>query len=337
MNWLAIDVGGANLKVSDGGEYAWARHFALWKHPHELADRVRSALVQAPEWDALAVTMTGELADCFASKSEGVRFILRAVTEAAGGRDVRVYLVDGRMVAPSAAFAEPLLAAAANWHALAVFAGRYARSGAAILLDIGSTTCDIVPLVDGRPAARGRNDTARLLAGELVYTGVERTPVCAVIDRAPYRGHRCPIVPELFATTRDAYIVLGELEEEPDDCDTADGRPAVRAACCDRLARMICADSTSFDARDAAAMACAIADAQAARIETALSQVISRMPAPPGAVILSGHGDFLGRRALAEAGLDVAMLSLAERLGPAAARVATAHALAVLAREGSEV
>ena len=44
---------------------------------------------------AHAVTMTGELADCFACRTEGVRFILDAVERAVGGRcEVRVLLVE---------------------------------------------------------------------------------------------------------------------------------------------------------------------------------------------------------------------------------------------------
>jgi len=336
MNWLAIDIGGANLKISDGMDLAVSRPFAWWKEPEGLAEQLRTLIAELPAADRLGVTMTGELADCFSSKAEGVRFILGAVIEAADGREIVVYLTDGQTVAPEAAMSNPMLAAASNWHALAAFAGRYARQGASILLDIGSTTCDIIPLVDGRPMASGRNDTERLLTGELVYTGVERTPVCAVTARVPYRNRMCPVAQELFATTRDAYVVLGHLPEQPEDCETADGRPATISASCVRLGRMICADCEQFQHADATTMARSVADAQTATIETAFTQVVSQMPAEPLAVIVSGHGNFLASKVMSQTGLGERVFSLSDHLGPAISRAATAYALAVLLREASE-
>ena len=79
MNWLALDIGGANLKVADGRGYAVSYPFALWKNHRQLEQRVRHAIENAPVASRLAVTMTGELADCFRSKEEGVLFILDAI------------------------------------------------------------------------------------------------------------------------------------------------------------------------------------------------------------------------------------------------------------------
>lgn len=336
VNWLGVDIGGANLKVSDGDRYARSVSFALWMEPEGLVGQLRRLIGESAECDGLSVTMTGELADCFSSKAEGVRFILNALVEAAEGREARVYLTDGPMVTPDVAMNKTELAAASNWHALARFVGRYASGATALLMDIGSTTCDLIPLVEGRPSARGRNDTERLLAGELVYTGVERTPLCAVASQVPYRGQQCPVAAELLATMRDVYIVLGELPERPDDTDTADGRPATVIASCARLGRMICADHEQFDMTDALALARSFADAQVPDVSAALEQVTAHMPSPPQTVIVSGHGEFLARRLLSDSGLSARVISVAERLGPDMSRVATAYALAVLAREASE-
>jgi hypothetical protein len=333
MGWLGIDIGGANLKISDGRDWAHWQAFALWKSPQDLPAALRRLLSRRESAEALAVTMTGELADCFAAKAEGVRAILHAVLAAAPDRVVRVYRTDGRLVPPPVALAEPQRVAASNWHVLAAYAGRFAPHGSALLIDLGSTTCDLVPLQDGRPAPTGFNDTDRLLAGELVYTGIERSPVCAVVHQLPYRGQWCPVAQELFATTRDVYLLLGDLPEDPDNRETADGRPATRSDACRRLARLVCADDTQFGAEDAWHVARRVAAAQAACIGRALDQVLSRLPAPPATIVLSGHGDFLLRRVLAESGWSGQILSLAQQLNPAVSRAATAYALAVLARE----
>src|SRR5207302_4679388 len=108
--------------------------------------------------------------------------------------------------------------------------------------DIGSTTTDLVPLRDGKPIPSGRSDPERLRHRELVYTGIRRTPVCALLGSGG--------AAEWFATTLDVYLILGELAEHRGDCDTADGRPATRDGAHARLARMLCADrETSTEAQ----------------------------------------------------------------------------------------
>jgi (4-(4-[2-(gamma-L-glutamylamino)ethyl]phenoxymethyl)furan-2-yl)methanamine synthase len=329
---LALDIGGANLKAADGRGWTAARPFPLWRRPRELPQALADLLAAAPPADAIAVTMTGELADCFATKAEGVETIVSAAVQSAAGRRVLVYRVDGAFASPEMAIAEPLMAAASNWHALARFAGRFAPEGASLLIDIGSTTCDLVPLRTGRPVAMGRTDTERLLHGELVYTGVERSPICAVVGSAPWRGRRCPVAQELFATTWDAYLVLGDLPEEPDNIHTADGRPATRPAAHDRLARMICAERSSFSAADASAFAREVALAQLDQIIAAALRVTDRA-GWPRAIAVSGQGEFLARRVAERLAPRASMVALSELLGKDVSRCAPAHALAVLARE----
>src|SRR5262249_41215090 len=140
---------------------------------------------------------------------------------------------DGRFVDLAEARRAPLQVASANWLALAQFAGRFAAKGPALLIDVGSTTTDIVPLVNGRPVPKGRTDPERLRCSELTYLGVRRTPLCAI---------RGDLAAELFATTQDLFLILGWLPEEPANLNTPDGRPATRAAAHARLARMLCAD-----------------------------------------------------------------------------------------------
>jgi probable H4MPT-linked C1 transfer pathway protein len=333
MNWLALDIGGANIKVADGEGYARSHPFAMWRESSRLAQQVRAAISEAPPCDHLAVTMTGELADCFSSKEAGVQFILQAVSAGSDNRHTRVYRVDGRLVSPQVALTAPLLAAASNWHALARFSGRFAAQGPALLIDTGSTTCDVIPLLDGKPVSKGKTDTERLLADELVYTGVERSPVCAVASSVTYRGQACPLVHEVFATMRDVYLVLDQIADDPADLNTADGKPATRAAARTRLGRMIAADAQEFNHRDAVTIAREVAAAQTVRLAGAIGRVSGTLPAWPTTIILSGHGEFLSRAALATFKADVKSVSLTSELGATVSRCAPAHALAVIARE----
>jgi len=336
MPWLALDVGGANIKIADGKGYASSHPFALWKHPERLPHELRTAIAEGPACDHLAVTMTGELADCFATKQEGVCFILDAVEQASDGRHTRVYLTNGTLVTPQVARRRTVQAAASNWCALATFAARFVDDAPALVVDVGSTTADIIPLVDGRPVPAGLTDVDRLLNGELIYAGVERTPVCALVDTVPYRDRACPVARELFATTRDVYTLTGDVPEDPADDNTADGRPATKAAARRRLGRMICVDEAQFHHRDAATLARAVVDRQIELLNEGMDQVSQRLPAEPAVVVTAGQGEFITWHALRQRSRTARVVALSRELGPRISRCAPAHALAVLAREAIE-
>ena len=324
---LGLDIGGANLKAAHSAGAARSRPFALWKSPAALPNALRELLRVWPPYDLLAVTMTGELCDCFATKREGVRTILDAVSAAAGATPVRGWLTDGRLADLTTARAEPLLAAASNWLALATFAGRFAPRGPALLIDVGSTTTDIVPLLDGKPVPRGRTDTERLRRGELAYTGVVRTPLCAILGG---RG-----AAELFATTRDVYLMLGRLPEDPSDCDTADGRPATRACAEARVARMVCADLETSTADERCKLAKRVLLRQVTHVGECIRQVAGTLPRVPETIVLSGIGDFLAELALSHQKTvpPCRVVYLRRELGAEVSWSAPAYALAVLAAE----
>lgn len=277
-----------------------------------------------PRFDVMAVTMTGELCDCFETKREGVRFILDAVAALASTVPVRVWQTDGWLVELATAREQPLMAAAANWLALATFAGRFAPEGAGLVIDIGSTTTDIIPLWQGQPVPRGRTDLERLRARELLYCGVRRTPVCALLGREG--------AAEWFATMLDVYLLLDELPESPSDRGTADGRPATKPFAGARLARMLCADAESCSDADVLQVANRLRQRQVQWLHEAVERVSQSLPAPPRTVVLAGAGEFLARSVLSKHP-NATAVSLQEKLGPEISAAACAYALAVLAAE----
>jgi probable H4MPT-linked C1 transfer pathway protein len=326
-----MDIGGANVKLADGHGYAESQPFALWQRPDDLGRILRTLIDEAPTCDHIAVTMTGELADCFQNKTEGVQRILDAVEQAAEGRSTRVYLTSGVLESMSAARQRVEEVAAANWHAVARFSGRFAPSGPAILIDVGSTTCDLIPLSDGVPCAVGANDTERLLEGELIYSGVMRTPICGIVSHILWQGLPCSVAREWFATTRDVYILTRDLPEDSADTNTADGKSATIGAAQTRLARMVCADEMSL--AEAVVSAEAVAATQADQIAEGICRIVARMGQTPNTIIVSGDGEFLAKRALAAAQLNANVVSLKDQLGERISRCAPAHAVAVLAKE----
>jgi probable H4MPT-linked C1 transfer pathway protein len=332
---LGLDVGGANLKAAHSNGAARSQPFALWKDPAGLPDALRALIAAMPSADELAVTMTGELCDCFESKRQGVAAILDAVEAAAGATPIRVWTNEGLLVDVAEAYEQPLRVAAANWLALAEFAGGYVPDGPAVLLDVGSTTTDVIPLFDGMPTPAGLTDPERLASGELVYTGFRRTPVCALLDRT---GTGAGLAAEVFATTLDAYLILGMIREDPADRNTADGRPATRAAAHARMARMLCADQETSTGEQRRRLAESVLRAQSSKIQWALELALRAFGGPPQAAVVAGEGASLALHVLErmEWFRDCACIDLRRALGEEGTRAACAYAVAVLATKRQE-
>jgi probable H4MPT-linked C1 transfer pathway protein len=305
--WLALDIGGANLKACHGGGASRTSAFEVWRKPEELGRAMGELAKALPPFGRIALTMTAELCDCFATKAQGVNAVVDAVTQAFPGLPVAVWGIDGEFHEVGEIRTRPLLAAAANWLALATAAAGLVRHEKALLIDIGSTTTDLIPIDQGKVAALGRSDTQRLRTGELVYAGVRRTPVCALATELPFRGQPAGLAAELFATTLDVFLMLGEIDPDPDDRSTADGRPATIDCARDRLARMVGADREGFSEDDARALARSAEECLLSRLEACAYRVCVNTIGKPGVVVVSGAGEFLGRR--------LAGSVLGERLG----------------------
>ncbi|MEX2168695.1 MAG: hydantoinase/oxoprolinase family protein [Pirellulales bacterium] len=333
MDWLGLDVGGANLKIASFQGYARSVPFPLWQQPQELTTAIRELISSAPHADGVAVTMTGELADCFETKSHGVLHILEAVERAAAPNEILIYRVDGQFVSVDKACSEPLLAAASNWHALARCACRWIERFPAVLIDVGSTTTDIIPLLADGPNTSSVSDTQRLLSGELVYTGMNRTSVAAITPDLPFRGRQCSVAAEVFATATDVAVLLEISPEQPLNCDTADGRPLTKGNSRNRMARLLCADRTEFTYDDALQAARYVWGQQTSQIGRALKQVIDSTSIMLESVLVCGSGELLAEAAVKSAGISALPQRLSEIIGAELSTVAPAYAIAVLASQ----
>ncbi len=223
---IGIDVGGANLKIVD--ESGVHIHYCpLWKES-DLAEIISTYA----EKENAAVVMSGELADGFFNKTEGISFIVDSVRQTFP--DAVFYGTDAKFHTKAC----PELAAA-NWLASVDLLRRTYPNG--MMLDIGSTTADIVPF-SRFDHLIGMTDTIRLQEGYLVYTGMLRTPVATLADSAEIGGVVTPFSTEYFACSGDAHFVLGHIGVNEYSSATPDGKEVSREACLRRLARTVCAD-----------------------------------------------------------------------------------------------
>lgn len=327
---IALDIGGANIKAADGLGWTHSEPFAMWRDWQRLSGALTRLI--AGSTGRIVATMTGEIADCFPSRRAGVEHIVAALSTAASPTRVGIYTTAGRLVSPEEAVANPLAVAASNWHAVARLAATLAPTPRTLLIDIGSTTVDIIPIQDGRPTPLATDDVGRMACGELIYTGIERTPVAALVRSLPYRGIHRPVASELFARSQDAWLILGDLPEDPACTDTADGGPATRDAARVRLARMMLLDPEAFGMDGAHAVAEWIATAQARRIGRAMRSIAQTTGWDPTGVVISGHGHGLAHRILARMPHPLLTIRMQDQFSPAVSRVAPAHALALIAR-----
>ncbi len=335
---LGWDIGGVNTKVarlmagSAGPSAVTAKCFPyeLKRDPGALAPNlVRLAHeLRREQRGPHAVTMTAELSQAFRTKREGVGYVLDALEEAFPEDDLRIYTVSGEFLAPKEARQRPLEVGASNWAATARLVGGFVSE--CILVDIGTTTTDIIPIVAGEPRALGRTDPERLLSGELVYTGAVRTPVEAVAGQVPLWGGQAAVSADGFALIGDVHLWLGRLSPEDYTLPSPDGRPVSREFAGERLARVVCADREMLDEAAVDGIAAALAEAQVERVVAALREVGARHDGAQDAVV-TGLGEFIAAEAAGRIGLRVVRLS--EYVGEAA-RNAPAVAVAwLLAQE----
>jgi probable H4MPT-linked C1 transfer pathway protein len=329
---IGWDVGGANIKaarIEDGQSVARLveRPLPLWRDPGRLPSVLAEAAGSLGSAQAMAVTMTAELADCFATKREGVASVLDAFDHAFPGIEPWVYGTDGAFRPAAAARRQPFRVAAANWMASASVVARLFPD--ALFIDVGSTTTDVIPIAGGLVVARGKTDPARLRSGELIYTGTLRTPICAIVRTLPRRGRRCRVAAEHFAIVADAHLWRGAIDASEYTCDTPDGRGRSRLEAGARLARMVCADLEMLGAQGITDIADHVARAQVLQIVQGIRQVMRRLdPRSPRVAVVAGQGAFIARLAATEAGL--ATQDVADALGAAAARAVPAAAVAYL-------
>lgn len=301
---IGIDVGGANLKVVDD-RGVHIHYCPLWENA-PVTDLLRQHVTG--DSDPAAVVMSGELADCFTNKMQGIAFIVDAVKRAFPA--ARFYGTDGQFHDG----AVPALGAA-NWLASADFLrDRYPDS---LLLDVGSTTADIIPLCRFDNLI-GMTDLIRLQKGYLVYTGMLRTSVATLLRSVELSGVLTPVSTEYFATSADVHLVLGHISPSLYTCDTPDRKEKTREAALRRLARVVCADLGEIGEKGAIQVACSFWDVQ----RTLICDQVQAVREKTGAenVVVAGIGAPIFARELGGSDLTAVLGDSADALPALAVR-----------------
>ncbi len=332
MRSLGIDVGGANTKaiLLDGEkiiDYS-IRYIPLWKEWERLKGFLRE-LAGIPNLSVIGAVMTGELSDVFKTKVIGAKKIVKEV-ERVFGEHCFFVTIDGRVLKSNKAKNEPRKLAAANWVASAEIVKR--KFPECLFVDVGSTTTDITPIAGGKVANLGSTDFQRLKRGELVYTGILRTPTTCVLREIRGVG----TASENFSIMGDVYTVLGMIGEKEYNCETPDGRGKDVESCSRRIARIFCSDLEELGKEFIVKAARALHEEQIKSIVKGIVKVARRYRIPHDSeIVISG----VGRKILAEKSARKAgfkkTVDLGEIYGEGGAVMTPALGAGVLAQEAT--
>ena len=344
VNILGFDVGGVNTKAAyvetDGdlvvkGKTA-SQYFPIWKRSLDqlpvMLDGLLKQLRGPSRLDGVSLTMTAELSDAYRTKREGVNHILGSIEQILNGIPCFVLDINAKLRSLEAARSDPLAVAAANWVATGWMVSQRIRD--CIVVDIGSTSTSIIPIVDGEIAAKGRNDLEKLMTGELVYTGSLRTNVASIVDSIKIRGGKARVSSELFAQSGDVHLILRNIRKGDYTVETADGRDVTRCEAMARLARVICADIEMLSEREIVDVANQVYNRQIEQVGEGLEQVRARLKTnyehePP--VVVTGMGrEFLAKAAAQKVGFQE-IVDLGDVMGADAALVSPSVGVALMA------
>jgi probable H4MPT-linked C1 transfer pathway protein len=262
---LGLDIGGANTKAALlhfkddilNESHSYIEYFPFWEKSindiPEMFLRVINNLLDSTKInlemiDNIAITITAELSDAFETKREGILLILEALRKTFNKDKLKFITNASQFINYEKAKSNYYLIAGANWASTALFLGAFKPT--CILIDAGSTTIDIIPILNSIAVSQGNDDISRLVNHELVYTGGLRATIPSITHHVPYRGKNVRISFEKFALISDVHRILNNIMDLDYINDTADNRSKSKKDCYARLSRIICADKETISKED---------------------------------------------------------------------------------------
>ena len=334
-----MDIGGVNFKTScvefnDWSDFKQSSSSHKISLPFFFVPELRRFLSdEGKDADVLGVTGTAELTPVlFPRLSDGVV----SVAEKIGGYfkgEIFWMGLSGELIENNDAIANPYEVTAANWVASALVVGRLVERDC-ILVDVGSTTTDVIPILSGKPETIGKYDYERLASSELVYTGALYSNA-RLVDEILVDGRKTRTANESFSSIADAHCILGNISEreyveyfselyayrDPDLAYT-------------RLAHLVCADDVLLERETIEDIARQLYDIQLEEISSAIKKVYGGKKKAYGKkppIVVSGFGaNFLAAKAAADSGFED-IRYLEDELSKDASLSTASYAMALLA------
>ena len=289
---LGFDIGGANTKASllqienDAvfKSFSYIEYFPFWeKTLHDIPNMFRRIVenlviqknLTLDDINFISITITAELSDAFQTKREGIFTILNSLEQVFEKEKMFFINNKNEYINFNQVKSDPISVAAANWVSTSLFLGNFVSN--CILIDAGSTTIDIIPILNSKSAALGKNDVERLVNRELIYTGGLRATIPSITHFVPYKDKMVRISFEKFALVSDVHRILNNISETEYINDTADNRSTSLDDCYARLARILCMDLESISKEELEKIAKYIFNKQIEMISTDIKVFMDKL------------------------------------------------------------
>jgi probable H4MPT-linked C1 transfer pathway protein len=345
VNVLGLDIGGANtkatfLKTQNGtlkDIETLLEYFPIWKDGKtqlpKVLEMLKTKLIGTEVINSVGVTITAELSDAYKTKKEGINHILDCVCQIFGGVTLFVLDVEANLLSVEDTRREPLRVASANWAATGWMVSKLVKD--CVVIDVGSTSTSIIPIIDGKIVAEGKTDLEKLQNGELVYSGSLRTNIATIVKKIPVKQKMTRISSELFSQSGDIHLLLGNITEKQYTAETCDGRGKTINEAASRLARVVCADIDMITEQEIMDIARFVYGKQIEQIADGLKQTSDRIKHAKIAVVTGLGREFLARKAAEKAEFKK-VIAMEELFNASTAVVSPSVGLALLVAEHLE-
>ena len=295
MRAVGLDVGGAHLKVallSPANRVEWVMQLPcpLWQGLEQLSGAWREACLRMPSLldGHYAVTMTGESADCFPSRNDGVLRILDLL-EKLLPRSFCVYGGPLGLVDASVARSAPERVASFNWHASARLCRRTPPA-----MQFRMSAAPPQPCAVRKLACSPNRGDSRLRPASAIKTlilhGALRTPL--VSPKRYNRRKTLRWVPNILRHS-GYYLLSEELARTATNTPAAIGPPPARGGGSHGGAHAGC-DATAM--RSAGSWWREVCRAQYGSILSAYSAYASVTSRQTHPIVAAGVGRFIAKR-----------------------------------------
>ena len=233
MKIIGWDIGGAHIKAAKidfkkKTSKTKQLYSPIWKNVNYLKKSIKLIKKKLGKTNYHAITMTAELSDIFPDRKNGVKHIINLSSKILGEKNIFFYSKKN-FLKKKLAIKKPFELNSMNWHATASFVSNFFPN--CILVDIGSTTSDIIPIKNKEIISKDVSDYQRLKSNELIYLGVLRTPIQAV-------ERKKNLINENFANLSDVYRVLNKIPSTFDLLPTLDRKTKNKHDSARRIARI---------------------------------------------------------------------------------------------------
>ena len=222
--YLGVDIGGANLKIvgldkNKQINLVSQEKCEIWKGLSDFDKKIIKVNKLISNKTVIGITMTAEMCDYFKKRKKGVKKIIKHIRK---GLNKNVYFWENLNNKSFSMDPSYKNVASMNWLATGKFISK--KISNSIVIDLGSTTTDLVFIRKNQIINKGFTDLKRLILSELIYTGFTRTPLFGITDKLKFNKKNYSLLPENFANISDVYRVLKKTSSKIDLFDTMDGR-----------------------------------------------------------------------------------------------------------------